>query len=71
MTEQSKVQDPDYYIGSFNPSDSQAVDDIKASAKNLITMIQIHCPVGRRASAACTGIEQAQMIAVKSLFAGA
>lgn len=71
MTEQRKVQDAEYYIGSFNPSDDPAVTEIKDAAKNLIKMIQTHCPVGRRASAACTGIEQAQMIAVKSLFAGA
>ena len=71
MTEQRKVQDAEYYIGSFNPSDDPAVTEIKDAAKQLIHLIQAHCPVGRRASAACTGVEQAQMIAVKSLFAGA
>ena len=71
MTEKTPKYDAEYYIGSFNPSDNQKVADIKADAKNLIDVIQTHCPYGRRSSAACTQIEQAAMIAVKSLFAGA
>lgn len=65
------VQDSEYYIGSFNPSDSPAVTEIKDASKALIEVIQRNCVFGRRSAAACTGIEQAQMIAVKSLFAGA
>lgn len=63
--------DPEYFIGSFNPSDDPAVTEIKEAAKNFITIIQAHCPPGRRVSAACTCIENAGMMAVKSLFAGA
>ena len=65
------MKNAEYYIGDFNPTDSEAVSEIKANAKVLITTIQRFCPEGRRQSAACTQIEQAAMIAVKSLFAGA
>lgn len=71
MSDTRPVQDADYYIGDFNPTDSEAVSKIKANSKILIVAMQEHCPPGRRLSAACTHVETAAMLAVKSLFAGA
>lgn len=56
-------------IGSFNPSDSDVVTNIKTSAKALIEDIDQACPDGRRKTVAITQVEQAAMMAVKSLFA--
>lgn len=56
------------YIGQFNPNDREDIHDIKAAATVLIEVINIRCPPGRRTAIACTHIEEAAMMAVKSLF---
>ncbi len=56
-------------IGSHNPSDSQDVAAIKKAAKGMIEVILMSCPSGRRKSIALNHIEEAAMMAVKSLFA--
>ena len=58
----------DQVIGSFNPSENEAVDRIKMAARELVDAIDGFCPDGRRKDSAVTQIELAQMIAVKSLF---
>ena len=71
MSELTPVQYAEYYIGTFNPTDSGEVDSIKQNAKQMIITIQNTCPPGRRRSAACTHVEEAAMLAVKSLVDGA
>lgn len=57
-------------IGDFNPNDRDDVAAIKNAAKNMIETISEHTPAGRRRSIAITHIEEAVMMAVKSLFEG-
>lgn len=55
-------------IGDFNPNDRDDVYHIKHAAKAMATAILQHCPEGRRQSIALTRIEEAAMMAVKSLY---
>ncbi len=61
----------DYYVGDFNPDDRHDVKTIKETARAFIRAVEEQCPDGRRKSAAFTHIEEAAMMAVKSLFSGA
>lgn len=65
------MNDSEYYVGNFNSDDRDDVASIKITAKTFIDAMQEHCPPGRRLSAACTHVEEAAMLAVKSLFQGA
>ena len=58
-------------IGTFNPDDRPDVAEIKKAAIDFIDMLNITCPQGRRQHIAITHVEQAAMMAVKSLFNGA
>lgn len=56
------------YIGDYNPDDSEAVMNIKTTAIKLIDTFVYYCPEGRRRDLACNHIEEAAMLAVKSLY---
>ena len=57
------------YIGSYNPNDRDDVTAIKDHAKALIKVIQeVDTKDHRRIAIACTHIEEAAMMAVKSLY---
>ena len=56
-------------IGTFNVSSKNEVDLIKRKAAELIDLIEVYGKCPRRKAIAITGIEQAQMMAVKSIFA--
>lgn len=55
-------------IGNFNPSNVQAVDEIKLEAITLINTAQSHSKEPRRFAKGCTDIETGTMFFVKSLF---
>ena len=65
MTPEEKSEE---LIGSFNSNDRQDIAAIKYAAKALVEVVEQSCPDGRRKAIAMTHIEQATMIAVKSLF---
>ena len=67
--EKTPIEKAEAIIGSFNPNDSQDVAAIKGAAKGLLEVIEMTCPIGRRKAIAITHIEEAAMMAVKSLFA--
>jgi len=56
------------YIGSFNSNDRGDVADIKIAAANLIDLINDAGIDPRRNAIACTHVEEAAMMAVKSIF---
>ena len=60
---------PEDYIGHFNPDDNASVSDLKNAAKAYIRIIQ-SLPTfdNRRKAIACTKIEEAAMMAVKSIY---
>ena len=53
---------------SFNPSNSEKVDALKAAALAYEEAIRANTPAGRHQSVALTHLETASMWAVKSLF---
>lgn len=55
-------------IGSFNPNGNPDVEAIKKKSIELINLIEELGKDPRRKAIAITGVEQAQMMAVKSLF---
>lgn len=55
-------------IGTFNPDGVDAVTAIKQKAVELIDLIEKEGKCAHRKAVAITGVEQAQMMAVKSLF---
>lgn len=55
-------------IGNFNPNDLDTVAEIKNRSKQLINCIDNFGKDKRRKAIAVTKIEEAQMMAVKSLF---
>jgi len=60
---------PEGYIGSFNPNDNDYVAEIKVKAKEFIASIQqLENTDSRRKAIAITHIEEAAMMAVKSIF---
>jgi len=64
-----KQMTPEDYIGSFNSNDRDDVDEIKQKAKSLILAIQrLDNTDNRRKAIAYTHIEEATMMAVKSIF---
>ena len=67
MNEQGGMDGEDY-IGTFNNEDRPEIDRIKRKAANLINMINSHGNDKRRNAVACTHIEVATMMAVKSIF---
>ena len=58
------------YIGKFNPDGRDDVEIIKQSAVRFINEIIKYSPSGRRRAIAITHVEEAAMMAVKSLFEG-
>jgi len=56
------------FIGSFNPNDLDTVAELKNRSKQLINCIDAFGNDGRRKAIAITKVEEAQMMAVKSLF---
>ena len=60
---------PEQVIGSFNPNDDATINAIKVTAKQMIKLIQdLPNDDGRRKAIAITHIEEAAMMAVKSIF---
>jgi len=60
---------PEQIIGSFNSNDKAEINAIKLTAKNLIKLIQdLPNEDNRRKAIAITHIEEATMMAVKSIF---
>ena len=60
---------PEDYIGSFNSNDKEEIDAIKNAAKHMIELIQaLPNEDHRRKAIAYTHIEEATMMAVKSIF---
>ena len=60
---------PENYIGDFNQNDLPEIDSIKKLSKELIDKIQkLENNDYRRKGLACDHIEQATMLAVKSIF---
>jgi len=60
---------PEGYIGSFNSNDREDIAEIKQKAKDLILAIQrLENSDNRRKAIAITHIEEATMMAVKSIF---
>lgn len=60
---------PEDYIGSYNSNDKPEIDAIKQSAKHMIKLIQdLPNEDHRRKAMACSHIEEATMIAIKSIF---
>jgi len=55
-------------IGSFNPAAKEGVEELKVVAKLFLKTMYKHCPHSRRRSIAITHVEEATMMAVKSLF---
>lgn len=55
-------------IGDFNPNDRQDVAALKHAAKAFVNVVYNSCPNGRRRAIALTHIEEAAMMAVKSLY---
>lgn len=55
-------------IGTFNNESREDVAEIKKAASEFIDMINKHGVDGRRNSIAVTHVEQATMMAVKSIF---
>lgn len=55
-------------IGTFNPSGTSGVDQIKAKATELVNLIEELGLCPRRKATAITDIEKGTMMAVKSLF---
>ena len=53
---------------SFNPSNSEKVDNLKAAALAYEQAIRDNTPEGRHRAVALTNLETASMWAVKSLF---
>ena len=58
------------YIGEFNPDGREDVEAIKKAAITLIDEIMNRTRLGRRRAIAITHIEEAAMMAVKSIFEG-
>ena len=56
------------YIGDFNPSERKDVADVKFAASQLIDLIWQHGNDKRRNDTACTQVELAAMMDVKSIF---
>lgn len=65
MVEKTKGRE---IIGTFNPAGEEGVDLIKAKSAELIDLIEQYSKCPRRKEIAITGIEQAQMMAVKAIF---
>lgn len=62
---------PEDYIGSFNSNDAPEIHQLKDTAKLLIGLIQdLPNEDNRRKAIACSHIEEAAMMAVKSIFSG-
>ena len=62
----------DKYIGSFDPDDRDDVKRIKGCAKMLVEIIsELETKDIRRKSIAITHVEEAAMMAIKSLYGGA
>jgi len=60
---------PDQTIGDFNPNDTSEVAMIKGTAKRFVQIVQdLENTDGRRKAIAITHIEEAAMMAVKSVF---
>ncbi len=57
------------YIGDFNPEGREDVEEVKKMATEFIDMIQLYGFDKRRNAIAITHIEEAAMMAVKSIFA--
>ncbi len=57
------------YIGDFNPEGREDVEELKKMATEFIDMIQLYGYDKRRNAIAITHIEEAAMMAVKSIFA--
>ncbi len=60
--------DGEYYIGSYNPNDNETIATTKELAKGLIDHIINTDGDRRRIAMACSKIEEAAMLAVKSLY---
>lgn len=56
------------YIGTFNNEAREDVAEVKEAAATLIDMIQLYGHDPRRNAIATTHIEEAAMMAVKSIF---
>ena len=67
MTEQIERCGLDY-IGDYNSNDREDVATIKNVAIRFIDLINVHGKDKRRNAIACTKIEEAAMMAVKSIF---
>ncbi len=59
------------YIGTYNPNDLDEIKEVKLQAILLIDVINgLDNTDRRRKAVACTHIEEAAMMAVKSIFSG-
>ena len=69
MKKQGNMMDGrDYMLRAFGYDKNPSVTEVKDKAEELIDLIIKHGNNKRRTALACTGIEQATMMAVKSIF---
>ena len=68
MTEQGGMSGSDYMLRAFGYDERDDVTEVKDKAQELIDLVIKHGNDKRRTSIACTGIEEATMMAVKSIF---
>ena len=57
------------YVGTFNNEAREDVAELKKMAAELIDLVQLYGHDARRNAIATTHIEEAAMMAVKSIFA--